>query len=118
MNRRILQALFHNEPMGMERFYVSLHVDDPQATGDAEVGGRGYKRQLVQFTLDGDKYAANAKIMDFINMPSASIVAVGIWDDATAGNYLFGGPVAIEKITNEGDTYRIRAGWLDVTFAP
>ena len=118
LNQRILQALFKKEPMGIEHFYVSLHSGDPQVIGDAEISGRGYKRQPVQFTVDGDKYAENAKTLDFTNMPSASVVAIGIWDDVTAGNYLFGGPVAVEKITNDGDIYRIRAGWLDVTFAP
>jgi hypothetical protein len=95
--------------------YVSLHTADPGETGDNEVTGGGYSRKAVTFNAPSGGSMTNAADVDFPNMPAATITHVGLWDAASAGNFLWGGALTASKTTNAGDTFRIPAGQLTVS---
>ena len=98
--------------------YLALYTVAPtDAGGGTEVSGGSYARQT--FSLDAASGGATANSAD-ITFPEATadwgtIVAVGIFDAATAGNLLMWGNLAASKTVNNGDTFKINAGDLDIT---
>jgi hypothetical protein len=95
--------------------YVSLHTADPGETGANELTGGGYSRKAVTFNAPSGGSMTNSADIDFPNMPAATITHVGLWDAASAGNFLWGGALTASKTTNSGDTFRIPAGQLTVS---
>jgi hypothetical protein len=95
--------------------YVSLHTADPGETGANELTGGGYSRKPVTFNAPSGGSMTNSADIDFPNMPAATITHVGLWDAASAGNFLWGGALTASKTTNAGDTFRIPAGQLTVS---
>lgn len=91
--------------------YISLHTADPGGTGASEVSGGSYAR--VQVNQDGATQpywnTAATSAMDnngAITFPEggadASVTHVGMWDAATAGNFLRGG--ALDSSFTYGST--------------
>ncbi len=91
-------------------------------TGGTEVTGGAYVRlsvtnSLANFPAASGGTKSNANALDFIEATAnwGTIVFVGIYDAASAGNYLGGAPLAANKTINTGDVFRIKAGDLDLT---
>lgn len=94
--------------------YVSLHTGDPALTGANEVVGGSYARQLADTKFAapaGGVKATNADI-EFPSMPAATITHAGVWDAASAGNFLTGGALVASKIVAGGDAFRFASGQL------
>lgn len=96
--------------------YVSLHT---VAVGDdglgEEVTGGSYERQTATFTLATASTSDNAEALVWLNMPSVTVVAVGIWDAITAGNLLFHGNLVASRTLSAGDPFTFNTGDLDIT---
>ena len=98
--------------------YLALYTDDPtDADTGTEVSGGGYARQ--SFTLTAASGGASSNSAD-ITFPQATadwgtITHVGIRDAATGGNLLMHSALDASKTVNNGDTFKINAGDLDVT---
>mgnify|MGYP001003535323 CR=1 FL=1 len=78
----------------MPTVYVSLHTGDPGKTGASEVAGGSYARQQVAgagWNAAASQLADNVNAINFTSMPACDVVAVGIWDALTTGNFLRGG---------------------------
>ena len=100
--------------------YVSLHTADPGNTGANEISGSGYARYgPVTFANAGNNptVASNTAILTFSAATAAwgKISYFGIWDAATAGNFLGSGALTTPKPVNSGDTARFAAGALTIT---
>ena len=81
--------------------YLSLHTGDPGSTGAAEVGsGAPYARAPVEFSLSGGVLLSNDA--QAFSLASANISYFGVWDSASGGNYLCGGPLTspLTGVTN------------------
>lgn len=102
--------------------WISLHTGDPGATGASEVaGGAGpYARQSAagKFAAAAGGSKASNAVLDFPGMPAVTVTHVGIWDAAAAGNFLEGGALAVAKVVNAGDTFRLTTPDLVATFTP
>ena len=100
--------------------FVSLHTSDPLDTGGSEVSGGGYARQgPTAFANAGNNptVSSNSAIVTF---PAATanwgtISHFGVWDAATAGNFLGSGAVTTAKAVTSGDTARFAANALTIT---
>jgi hypothetical protein len=98
--------------------YLALYTVAPtDAGGGTEVSGGGYARQAI--TLSAASAGATSNSAD-ITFPTATadwgtIVAVGIFDISTGGNLLWYGNLTQSKTVNNGDTFKINAGDLDIT---
>ena len=98
--------------------YVALYTTSPtDAGGGTEVSGGSYARQSV--TLSAASSGATSNSAD-VTFPTATadwgpIVAVGILDASTSGNLLAWGALTVSKTVNNGDTFKILAGDLDIT---
>jgi len=98
--------------------YLALYTVAPTDTGGGtEVSGGGYARQ--SFTLTAATAGSTSNSADIV-FPTATadwgtIVAVGIFDAATAGNLLWYGNLSTSKTVLNGDTFKILAGNLSIT---
>ena len=96
--------------------YVALFTVAPDDTGGGtEVSGGSYARQTATFTAASSGATSNDSNIDFVNMPAATTVAIGIFDNLTTGNLLLWGTLTANKTTDAGDTLRIATGDLDIT---
>lgn len=96
--------------------YVGLFTVAPSdAGGGTEVTGGSYARQAATFSAASSGATSNDSNLDFTGMPSATVVAIGIFDNVTSGNMLLHGTLTTNKSTDAGDTLRIATGDLDIS---
>ena len=100
--------------------YVALFTSaTDDAGGGTEVSGGAYARQAV--TLAAASGGASENSAD-ITFPTATanwgtITHLALMDALTGGNMLMHTPLDASKTVNNGDTFKINAGDLDVTVA-
>jgi hypothetical protein len=90
--------------------HISLHTGDPGRTGANEVTGGSYARVArapldANWTAPADGAVENAAAITFPS-PTAnwgSITHAGVWDAATAGNFLGRADVVPDKTVNASD---------------
>jgi len=96
--------------------YVALYTVAPSDVGGGtEVTGGSYARQTATFTASSAGATSNSANVDFVTMPAATVVAIGIHDASTGGNLLLWGTLTTNKTTDAGDTLRIATGDLDIS---
>jgi hypothetical protein len=96
--------------------YIGLFTVAPtDAGGGTEVTGGSYARQAATFSAASSGATSNDTNIDFTGMPSATTVAIGIFDASTSGNMLLYGTLTTNKTTDAGDTLRIATGDLDIS---
>lgn len=99
--------------------YVALYTVGPNdAGGGTEVtnsGGSAYARKIAVFTAAASGATSNTGNIDFENMPSCTVVAIGVHDALTSGNLLVHGTLVANKSLDLGDTLRIATGDLDIS---
>lgn len=96
--------------------YVALYTVAPSdAGGGTEVTGGSYARQTATFDAAASGATQNDTDIDFVNMPSCTVVAVGVHDALTGGNLLVHGTLTANKSLDAGDTLRIATGDLDIS---
>ena len=117
LQQKILNWLLGNTGAGTAptTVYVSLHTGDPAQTGANEVSGGSYARVAVatgtaQWTApaaSGTQQTSHN--VNTITFPAptgtwGTISYFGIWDAATAGNYLGGGALTANIAPLNGDS--------------
>lgn len=96
--------------------YVGLYTVAPSdSSAGTEVTGGSYARQTATFSAASSGATSNDANIDFTNMPSATVVAIGISDALTSGNLLVWGTLTANKSLDAGDTLRIATGDLDIS---
>lgn len=98
--------------------YIALYTDDPtDADAGTEVTGGSYARQSAAFDVAAAGATANTSDITFPEATAnwGTITHIGIRDALTAGNLLWHGSLSASKTINSGDTFKIKAGDLDVT---
>lgn len=96
--------------------YVSLYTVAPSdSTAGTEVTGGSYARQIATFAAAAAGATTNNTVIDFTNMPAATVVAIGIADAVSAGNLLYWSTLTTSRTTVAGDTIRINSGALSVS---
>lgn len=117
LEEKILNKVLRNTNFTVTTVYVSLHTADPGETGTSEVSTGGYSRQSAAFDAASNPAGTsiNSAVIDFASMPAVSVTHAGLWDAATTGNFLWGGPLDQVRNPTAGDTVEIAAGNLMVT---
>jgi hypothetical protein len=97
--------------------YVKLHTGDPGAAGSGFPASET-TRKAVTFNAPSGNSMALASSVQWTSWPGASDVLthVSLWDDPTAGNFLWSGALAASKTVNSGDTFTLST--LPVSFTP
>lgn len=129
-SQAVLNSLFGNtsnfgalaaEPDKFIALYTTAPAED--GTGGVEVSGNGYARVSTSASDWGDATLANPSVLTNaadIEFPQATgawgeIVAFGILDAVTGGEFLIGADLDVPKSPTEGDTARFAAGQLTVS---
>ena len=101
-------------------WYIGLHTADVTDAGTGtEVSGNGYARKAATFTVTTDT-ASNSATITFDAASGGNwgtITHIGVWDASSSGNLLFHGAVTTSKTIEDGDTFQISSGNLDITLA-
>ena len=114
LENKILDKVLRNTDFSVSAVYVSLHDDDPGETGANEASGASYARQAVTFAAAAGGTSTSDTVVEFSDMPAGTWTHVGLWDAASDGNFLWGGPLTEPKTTSAGDTFRLPVGNITV----
>jgi hypothetical protein len=98
-------------------WYVGLYTVAPtDAGGGTEVSGFDYARVSVTLSVTGDT-ATNGSALEWATATGTwgTVVAVGVFDAASAGNLIAYGDLTTSKTITTGDVFRISIGNLDIT---
>lgn len=112
---KLLDAVFNNISFAVPTPHVSLHTADPGEDGANECTGGSYVRQAGSFGAAAGGAVSNDALIEFTDMPACTLTHAGVWDAASAGNFLWGGALSASKTVNAGDTAQIAIGELDAT---
>lgn len=98
--------------------WLSLHTGDPGGNGANEAAGGSYTRiQFTNWSAPAERRTSNSSDIDF-GLMSSSLGAVsylGVWDDATSGNFLLAVPVNPSLIVSTGSTPKFLPGQVVAT---
>jgi hypothetical protein len=109
---KLLDAVFNGTSYSVTTAYISLHTANPGETGSNEVSGGDYVRKAGSFGAASSGTVTSDADLEWTNMPSCTVYAVGVWDTNASGNFLWGGDLTAQKTVNAGDTFKIASGDL------
>ena len=100
--------------------YVALFTADNGLEGGTitgEVSGGAYARQADTLSAASDGESSNSADIEFPTATAdwGTITHVALMDAASGGNVLMHSPLDASKTVNNGDTFKINAGDLDIT---
>lgn len=117
---KILDHLFKTTPFAVPTdIYIELYTVAPtDAGGGTPVSGGSYARK-VHNTWDGAGAGATANTgaITFIQATGdwGEVVAFGLFDALSGGNFLAWADLTVNKTIQDGDTAEFAAGELDIT---
>lgn len=118
LENELLDAAFNNGSFaGGATIYMGLYTAAPtDAGGGTEVSGGGYARQTVAFGAASGGAIANTGAVNFTASGAnfGTVVAVGFFDAASAGNLLAWDEIT-SVVINDGDTLTFAIGDIDIT---
>ena len=117
--------LMRNSAFTEVAVYVALFTDSASpaeleaGTLTNEVSGGSYARQLAGLSAPSDGASSNASDITFPQATAdwGTVRYVALMDAVSAGNVLMYSQLDADKVINNGDTFKINAGDLDVTVA-
>lgn len=113
---KILDHALGTTSWTMPTTYVSLHTADPdEDASGAEVSGGTYARQAASFAAAASGSASTDADLDFVDMPSATVTHVAVWDASSTGNMIAGGALDSSEVVPAAATFTIPSGDLTVT---
>lgn len=97
--------------------YVKLYTGDPGATGVANAAvGSTTRPAVTQTAPSGGSMTINGTLPTWTNGgTSETITHIGVWDSATAGNFLYSVALSASKAWASGDTLTLNTLTLAIT---
>ncbi|WP_052409536.1 phage tail fiber protein [Paraburkholderia oxyphila] len=102
--------------------YVALFTTNPTmpaGTGGVEVTGGSYVRQPITWTVSGSgpAVASNTALVQFPTATASwgTVTGAGIYDAATGGNLIDGGPLQVSKVIGTGDVFAFQPATYTVS---
>jgi len=119
MENKIIDHMLRNQSYTPPAtVYVALFTTaTTDAGGGTEVSGGAYARQAVTLSAASGGASENSAEISFPQATAdwGTITHVALMDAATGGNMLMHTALDESKTVNNGDTFKINAGDLDVT---
>jgi hypothetical protein len=120
MENKIIDHMLRNQSYTPpSTVYLALFTSAPSdAGGGTEVSGGSYARQAVTLSAASGGASENSADITFPQATAAdwgTITHVALMDAETGGNMLMHTALDASKTVNNGDTFKINAGDLDVT---
>jgi hypothetical protein len=94
--------------------YVKLHIGDPGANGTANAATETTRKSVSFSAASAGGLTSDADLSWEIIAGSEDATFFTVWDNLSAGNFLFSGTVAGNAYT-AGDTFTIPSGSLTVS---
>lgn len=111
---KFLDAVGNATNYSASNVYVKLHIGDPGANGTTNPATET-TRKLVSFSAASSGGLTSDADVSWSNIAgSEDATFFTVWDNLTAGNFLFSGTVAGNAYT-AGDTFTIPSGSLTVS---
>jgi hypothetical protein len=111
---KFLDAVGNATAYSSANVYVKLHIGDPGANGTANAATE-ITRKSVSFSAASTGGLTSDADVSWENIAgSEDATFFTVWDNLTAGNFLFSGTVAGNAYT-AGDTFTIPSGSLTVS---
>ena len=111
---KFLDAVGNATSYSATNIYVKLHIGDPGAAGTTNPATET-TRKLVSFSAASTGSLTSDADVSWTNIAgSEDATFFTVWDNLTAGNFLFSGTVAGNAYT-AGDTFTIPSGSLTVS---
>jgi len=121
LESQLFNHIFRNIAyMSPTTVFVAFYTSDPtDADTGTEVAGGGYVRQAMTFTAPTNGAGDNSALLDWGTASAdwGNVTHFGIRDSLTAGNLLLYAPMTIARNIKLGDTVKINANELDVSFS-
>jgi len=118
LENAVLDHVFRNNALSSPtNVYLALFTVAPtDAGGGTEVSGSGYAREAITFGAPSGGAITNTAEVSFTASGGnfGTIVAVGIFDAASAGNMIAWDAIT-SAVINDTDTIRFAAGDIDLT---
>lgn len=96
--------------------YVKLHIGDPGEDATANAAGETTRKSFTRTASSGGAASNAAEILWTNVSTSETISHISIWDNVSAGNPWWYGPLTASKALTAGDDARFAAGELDLQF--
>jgi hypothetical protein len=119
LENKIIDHMLRNQALTPpSTLYLALFTSAPSdAGGGTEVSGGAYARQTV--ALDAAAGGASANTSD-VTFPQATadwgtVTHCALMDAVSGGNMLMWTPLDAPKTVNNGDTFKVNSGDLDLT---
>lgn len=120
MGNLILKALLNGTNLtAPTTVYMGLATG---SVSSSELSGGSYGRQAVTFaSLGSGLTSSNTSDATFINLPTASIAYIQLWDAPTSGHFLFAATIDVSGTptptsVTAGDSVTFAAGRLTIVF--
>lgn len=91
-------------PPAVSGLYVKLHVGDPGAAGTANASVVTTRRQATMNAAAGGSMTLSAASGSWAMTASETVNYISVWDNATAGNFLFSAQINTPRNVVNGDT--------------
>ena len=119
MENKIIDHMLRNQSYTPpSTLYVALFTTaTSDAGGGTEVSGGAYARQAAGLSAASGGASSNAADITFPTATAdwGTITHVALMDALTGGNMLMHSPLDASKTVNNGDTFKVNAGDLDIT---
>lgn len=87
---------------------IKLHTGDPGAAGTANASAVTTRRAATMNAASGGQITLNAMSGNYAMTATETIGYFSVWDDPTAGNFLFSGQWTVARSVVNGDTIVIQ----------
>jgi hypothetical protein len=111
---KCLEAICKNTSFVVTAVYVKLHTGAPGAAGTSNAATETTRKAATFAAASGGVIASNAQVQWTNIAGSQDATDFSVWDDPTAGNFLFSGSITANAYT-AGDTYTCPSGSLTAT---
>jgi hypothetical protein len=96
--------------------YAALYTSDPgEANSGTEVAGGTYASQTIAFGAHSNGTVTNSGLVEFDDLPAATVTHVGLLDASTSGNLLYYGALGSSITVTAGSTISFPASNISVT---
>ena len=108
----MLRAVAFTAPVGT---WVKLHTGDPGATAAANASAVTTRSQLTLAAAASGAVALSGTQPSWAMTTSETISYISVWDNATAGNFLWSAQLSVAKTVANGDTLTLTTCGLSLT---
>lgn len=106
--------VFGHTAFAVSAVYIKLHIGDPGEDAANNAAGETTRKVVTFAASSGGSMSSNADATWTSYSTTETISYVSLWDNVSAGNPLWYGPLSPSKAVNQGDTFTIESGSLTI----